>query len=161
MCEHGDELISQFRCLVLLGKLALDLENVSPSVQVPRDQIREERSHADDAIILDLGRIGIDAAECAKEAPVGEYDGDRDVGLESILERRVVLCPGRICRHFIDCDKFASLTDLVADRRFDLEFATRRQTEADPVVYGACDPSVRGHSCDGAEAHARRLMQHR
>jgi hypothetical protein len=43
--------------------------------------------------------IGIDRAQRAEEAAVGQHDRDRDIALETVHRRRVMRAPRRLARH--------------------------------------------------------------
>jgi hypothetical protein len=55
----------------------------------------------------------------------------------------------------IDDDGGTGLTDLVADRGFDLKLATGLEAELDIVLHCAGDPPFLGYPGDGGEAHTR------
>ena len=54
----------------------------------------------------------------------------------------------------VDHRRLAAAADLVADGRFDLQFAARLQTERDIVAHGTRDPPVLGHARHRGKAHA-------
>jgi hypothetical protein len=63
-------------------------------------------------------------------------------------------------RYVIDRDEPSALADLVADRRFHLQFAARLQSEANPVADRARNPSILCDSRHCREAQTSRPANH-
>ena len=58
-----------------------------------------------------------------------------------------------ILGHIINDDALAALTDFMADRCLDLEFAARFEPEVNLVEHRAGDPAPLCHPRDGGETH--------
>jgi hypothetical protein len=54
----------------------------------------------------------------------------------------------------IDNDGSAAISNFVADRRLNVELASRQESEGNFVTNGASDPSVFRHSCYGRKTHS-------
>ena len=54
----------------------------------------------------------------------------------------------------IDNDGSAAITNFVADRRLNVEFAARQEAEGNFVTNGASDPTIPRDSRNGREAHS-------
>ena len=66
-----------------------------------------------------------------------------------------MIAEGAVGLYVIDDDGLAVLSDLVADRGFEPQFAAFFQTEVDVVTNRAAHPLLRRDAGDGNEAHAR------
>ena len=58
--------------------------------------------------------------------------------------------------HMVDDNRLSALTDLVAKRGLDLQFAAGLQSEVDIVADAARDPTVFGHARNRSKTHPRR-----
>jgi hypothetical protein len=64
--------------------------------------------------------------------------------------------PCIIRRDMVDNDSPVGLSDLIADGRLDLQFASGLKSEGDIVAHAACDPSVPSDAGNCCKSHARR-----
>ncbi len=154
MAEHRDELLAQLGCRAFADQARLARRQPLARIEMKRDQLGEQLEHADRLGIFQAVRLGIDGAQRAEEAAVLEEDRHRDVALEAVHRRRVMLAVERVLGDVIDRHRLAALAYLVADGGLDLELAAGLQAEPDFVVHRAADPPLFGDARDRGEPHA-------
>ena len=89
-----------------------------------------------------------------KNVRIVENDRKRCVALEAVHHRRRVGPPLLVAGDVVDHDRPPAFTDVVADRRLDLELVAGIQSELDLVEHLAGDPPLVGDPRDRREAHA-------
>ena len=152
--ENRDELLAQLRRLALVEQGCFAGCQALLRLQVEADEIGKQPEHPHHVRRLQLRRLGIDGAERAEEGAIAPEDRHGNIALESVHPRCGVTAKILIRADVVDCHRQPGATDFVADGRFDLEFATRLQSERDIVTHGTRDPPVFGHTRNGREAHA-------
>ena len=160
VAEHRDELLAQLRRRARVEQIGLRGREAMSGFEMERDQLGEQLEHADHARVLQLRRPRVDRAQRAVEAAVLQEDRHRDVALEAVHRRRVMLAEHLVLGDVVDHDRVARLAHLVADRGLDLEFAAGLQPERDLVVDRKADPALRRHARDRREAHAGDAAHH-
>lgn len=159
MAEHGDELLSQRRCLSLVQQF-FGADGVGIArFDMMADHLGEQGEHIDDVGFADFSGDGIDRAQRSEERAVGKDDGHRDVALQPVDGGRVMIPIFGIFGNIVDGDGRSVLPDFMADRRFDFQLTARLQTETDFVLDGTADPPVFGHASDGGKTHAGRAAE--
>lgn len=120
--------------------------------QIATDQFREELERRADGRIAWTGRCRVQRAQRPEERPPAQ-DRRRDVALETVSLRRMMVTIYRIVRHMIDRYGASARTDLVTKRGPDVQFTPRLQPEGDLVVNRTGDPSVGGNARNRCETH--------
>jgi len=155
VAEHRQELLLQFGRCAGIEQARLGGRNPPRRIEMRADQIGEQAEHAHDAGHLEPGGLRIERTQRSEETAVGKKDRHRNVGLETVHRRRVMMGVALILRNVIDDHGLARLVHLVADRGLDLQFVAGRKAEPDLVVGGKADPAIAGHARDGRETKAR------
>ena len=77
-----------------------------------------------------------------KEFTVGQFDGHRNIALESVPGGGGMVEILAIARDFVDDHGLPVLANFVADRRLELEFVTGFHAEGNVVPHAAGDPAA-------------------
>ena len=85
---------------------------------------------------------------------VGAEDRDRDIALEAVLLRHGMGGKMRMHAGVTEYHRLMVLADLVAEGRFEHQFAAGFHAEIDLVVHRAGRPVAVGDACDDREPHA-------
>ena len=95
-----------------------------------------------------------------KTVTIGAPDRHRDVALEAVHRRGRVSAEGPILGNMVDDHGLAARPDLLTDRGFDPQLATRLEPEINVIAHCAGDPTVLGHARHGGEPHAGGATDH-
>jgi hypothetical protein len=102
MTQDGDELLAQLSLGAFVQKSAL-LKSARAIVrQLGGDQLGKPDEHADHPGVRDLRRPPIDGAEVAKVRTVGKDDRHRDVALDAVDPRCMVILVLRVLARMLD-----------------------------------------------------------
>ena len=160
VAEHRDELLAQQRRRARVEQVGLRGREAMSRLEMKGDQLGEQLEHADHAGVLQLRWPRIDRAQRAVEAAVLQEDRHRDVALEAVHRRRVVLAEHLVLGDVVDHHRIARLAHLMADRGVDLELAAGLEPERDLVVDGEANPALRRDARDRSEPHAGDAAHH-
>ena len=149
MTEHCDKLLAKRRCVLFFEKVVRGAELIA-------DHLREHLEHFYGLGGVQHMRRRVYGAQSAEKRSVGAAEGHRNIALQAIDLRRVVVRVNGVLGHMVDDDRLAALSDLVAKRGFDLELAAGLQSEVDVIAHAAGDPSVLGDARNRSETHPRR-----
>ena len=145
--ENAYELFAQFGRFSFIqqvgfarSKVRFAARQTAVQFKLRRDQLTQQLKRTEDFGPVQIAWFGIDGAQCAPDRAVGEQDRRGDVAPEPIHGRRRVIAKGAVGCNVVDDDGRPMLTDLVADRGFNLELAARREAEIDVVANRATHP---------------------
>ncbi len=153
MAQHGDELFAQLRRRLGVRQRRLAAIQLVLVVEMGADQFGEQFEHRLRLAVFDGGRLRVDRAQGAEEGPT-VLDRHRDIALQAVHPRGVMVAIGLVLRGVAEHDRLAMAANLVAERGLEHQFAANAQAERDLVADGAGDPAIIGDASDGGEAHA-------
>ncbi len=87
-------------------------------VQMRADQLGEQFERRLGLAIVDVGRLGVDRAQGAEEG-AAVLDRHRDVALQAVGPRSVMVAIGLVPRHIAEHDRSSVAANLVAKRGFE------------------------------------------
>ena len=155
MAQDGDELVPQNRGLVSVQQGGLAFRQLSGGVQVKGDQFGEQLEGRQGLGRGDDMRLRVDGAQGAEELAVGQDDRERDIALQAVGRRRLVVGVGGVVGDVVDHDRRPLPPDRVAQGGLERQFLAGLEAKVDLVAHRAGRPAAVGHAGDGGEAHAR------
>ena len=154
MPEDSDEFLSKCRIFLLCPQPVLAVEKALVGIEMQRDQVGEQPEHADRRLRAQCSRHPVDSAERPKKRAVGQDDRHRDIALQPVHLRRMMHGKHRVSGNVVDNYRLAVLTDVVADRCLDLQFAARLQAKGNVVPHAAGNPAIFCDPGDCRKSHA-------
>ena len=152
--QNSDKLLAQLGRFLRVQQSGILLRCASLRIQMEGDQLGEVLEHADDFWPVQPRRTRIDCAQCAEESAVRKNDGHRNVALKPVHSWRMMIAEMFVLSDVIDNAGSAAITNLVADRRLNVELAAWQKSERNFVADSAGDPTIPRHSRHSREAHS-------
>mgnify|MGYP003627876046 CR=1 FL=1 len=146
--------LAQLGCHAFLGQRGAALIELLIAVQMMSDQLGKQSEHADSSGVFQLGRIAVNGAERTEKRAVHQGDRHRDIALQPIQARGVMIAIVSVFADMIDNHFLPAGAYLMAQRGFHIQLIARCQTEMDVVEHFAGDPAILGDTRHGGKAHA-------
>ena len=105
----------------------------------------------DGDVVGEARRFRVEAAQGAEILAVGAEDRDREIALEAVDARRMVLAVLLGVAHAVDDDRTLRVAQVFAQGRGHVQPGARLQAEVEPVEHCAGDPRIVGDVRDADE----------
>jgi hypothetical protein len=122
--------------------------------QVLGDELREQRHAGNGCLVGQVGRNRVERAQGAEVAAVGAEYGYRNIAIETVHARRVVVLVPGVGAGVVDDYRQPGIAHFLAQRGGHVEPVANLEAEAELVVHSAIGPRIGRYARDAHEAQA-------